>query len=80
MDLKKLFEEISKLSVEEQKICGKCFEDFLKAVEMSKEKDFTEEERIEWLSNFSLAMSGIINLISNSSEMEFNDDENRMTR
>ncbi|MGM9849748.1 MAG: hypothetical protein ACI31V_02495 [Bacilli bacterium] len=81
MDLKKLFEEISKLSVEEQKLYSKFIEVFLKLSEFSHTKGYTEKERIEWLSN----LSGIFDLIAetynpNKEHDEDFDDENQMKR
>ncbi len=84
MDLKKLFEEISKLPVEEQKFCAECIECFLEASKISHEKGYTEEERIKWLSNLSLAVNGIIDLVSDKSETYNSDkdfdNDNQMTR
>lgn len=84
MDLKKLFEEISKLSVEEQKFCAECIECFLEASKISHEKGYIEEERIKWLFNLSLAVNGIIDLVSDKSEIHNSDNdfdnENQMKR
>lgn len=81
MDLKKLFEEISKLTAEEQKLYAQFIEVFLKLSQFSHTKGYTEEERIEWLSN----LSGVFDLIAETynpdkEDYEDFDDDNKMTR
>lgn len=79
MDFEKLLQEISKLTIEEQKMCAEYIKCFFEASKFSHTKGFTEEERIEWLSKISDAVTGIINLASDTSEYSSSEDYSSYT-
>ena len=86
MELKELFEEISKLPVEEKKICVQNIEGCLRVFKSSYVKGFTEEERVEWLSNVSDAVKYLYEALETYRVTENNDynstvdNENQMKR